>query len=143
MKAVYRLALALTVAAVTLLSSAAHAQSVTANIQGQWQAGSYLVTATENGFNNDGSLDFTARITNLDGSPIMHEGYRVDIPIHGALRGNPSVGYWFDFIFDVQLGGFKVADGTGRLILNSAQNVLDGSWAVTGESPQPLTLYRR
>lgn len=43
----------------------------------------------------------------------------------------------------MHLAGFKVADGTGRLIVNSAQNVLDGAWTVTGESPQQLTLYRR
>jgi hypothetical protein len=143
MKAIYRLALALTLAVVALPSPSAHAQGVTANIQGTWQAGSYLVTVWENGFNNDGSLDYVASIANLDGSAIMHEGYRVDIPIRGTLRGNPIVGYWFDFVFEVQLDHFTAANGSGQLTLNREQNVLDGTWTVTGEAPQRLTLYRR
>jgi hypothetical protein len=73
----------------------------------------------------------------------MYEGYRVDIPIQGTLYGNPVSGYWFNFTFEVQLDRFTVATGTGQLVLNGAQNVLDGSWTVAGEAPQALTLYRR
>lgn len=143
MKAIARLALSLTLAVVALCSPAAHAQSVTANIEGTWQAGSYQVTVWDAGYNNDGSLNFNASIANLDGTPIMHEGYRVDIPIRGTLYGNPGAGYVFIFNFEVQLDHFTVSNGTGRLTLNQAQNVLDGSWTVTGEAPQALTLYRR
>ena len=132
MKAVYRLALALSLAVVALVLPAAHAQTVTANIEGAWQAGNYLATVTETGYNNDGSLNYVAQITNLDGSSIMYEGYPVSIPIQGTLRGNPTVGYWFDFVFQVQVAGVKAGDGTGRLTLSQSQNVLDGSWAVTG-----------
>src|SRR6185436_5615969 len=105
------------------------------NIEGTWQAGNYLATVTETGFNNDGSLNFVAQLTNLDGSAIMYEGYPVSIPIQGTLRGNPTAGYWFDFVFQVYLANVKAGDGTGRLILSQSQNILDGSWTVTGQSP--------
>jgi len=37
----------------------------------------------------------------------------------------------------------QVADGSGRLTLNRDQNVLDGTWTVTGGTPERLTLVRR
>ena len=54
------------------------------------------------------------------------------IIVHEVSHG--VVALWF---------GDDTAKRAGRLTLNQAQNVLDGSWTVTGEAPQALTLYRR
>jgi hypothetical protein len=155
MKALYRLALALTIAAVALLSPAAHAQG--ADLQGNWKdtSGAYLFTVGEgipinppSGGGGGAWMEYQANVTFTDGSALTvtdedGNAHAVSFTITAQLHGNAAAGFQVEYGYVIRVDGFEADRGGGHLNLINNQTVLDGTWRShnTGESGR-LVLMR-
>src|SRR5262249_26835064 len=155
MKALSRLALALTVATVALLSPAAHAQG--ADLQGRWldPSGAHLVTIGEGvpinppaGGGGGAWIEYQANITNADGSALSvtdEDGntHGVSFTITAQLHGNPVAGFQVEYGYVIRVDGFEADRGGGHLSLINNQSVLDGTWRSGDGSTGRLVLLRQ
>jgi hypothetical protein len=148
MKALSRLALALAVATVALLTPAAHAQG--ADIQGRWQVpdGSYIITLGEGvavnppaGGGGGAWYEYRGSVVLPDGSRITfadQEGntHAVDFTVTAYLHGNAATGFQVEFNYQIAVDNQAVDRGRGHLTLRNDGHQLSGTWTsnVTGDS---------